>query len=247
MHHLTNWVTISECAAVVRAFGAAPVMAHAVEEAAEMAALAGAVVLNIGTLDRTMIEAMKLAAAAANRKGIPVVLDACGAGATPFRDQACRELLAAARIDVLKGNASEIARLAGADVQTRGVDAGVVAADDLETLARGLAAARNATVVVTGKIDLVVAPDGTIYRVANGHPLMGECVGTGCMASSAIGTFAAVCPENLPAAAAAGLACYEIAAELAVPAVAGPADFKLRLLDAIHHLTPEDVARLVRI
>ena len=86
-----------------------------------------------------------------------------------------------------------------------------------------------------------------LIGLANGHPLMGECVGTGCMASSAIGTFAAVCPDDLPAAAAAGLACYEIAAELAAPAVAGPADFKLRLLDAIHHLTGEAAAARARI
>lgn len=246
VHHITNWVTISECAAVTRAFGAAPVMAHAVEEAAEMTSLADALVLNIGTLDRPVVEAMKRAAQAANRKGIPVVLDACGAGATPFRDQACRELLETARLDVLKGNASEIARLAGAAVQTRGVDSGTVE-HDLEALVRGLAAARKATVVVTGKVDLVADAAGGVYHVANGHPLMGECVGTGCMAASAIGVFAAVSPRDLAAGAAAGLACYEIAAELVAHATAGPADFKLRLVDAIHHLRAENVTARVKI
>ena len=247
IHHITNWVTISECAAVVRAFGAAPVMAHAIEEAGEMTLLADALVLNIGTIDRPVLEAMKRAALAANRKGIPIVLDACGAGATLFRDQACRELLRTAHVDLLKGNASEIAKLAGGAVLTRGVDSGAIERVDLETLVQTLARTQDATVIVTGKVDLVCSPDGALLHVANGHPLMAECVGTGCMAASAIGTFAAVKPQALAAAAAAALACYEIAAENAAPAARGPADFKSRLLDAVSHLAPEHLAGRVRI
>lgn len=247
IHHITNWVTIAECAALVRAFGAAPVMAHAIEEAAEMTALADALVLNIGTLDRPVLEAMKRAALAANRKGIPIVLDACGAGATLFRDQACRELLRTAQVDVLKGNASEIAKLAGAAVVTRGVDSGAVEHDDFAGLVLALARTRQATVVVTGKVDWIAGPDGRLFHVANGHALMGECVGTGCMAASAIGSFAAVAPHGLAAAAAAGLACYEIAGENAAAAAAGPADFKIRLLDAVRNLVPAQLAGRVKI
>ncbi len=246
VHHITNWVTISECADLVRAFGAAPVMAHAVEEVADMVGLADALVLNIGTIDTPVLAAMIRAAVAANEKGIPVVLDACGAGATPFRDRVCQELLDAARLDVLKGNASEVARLAGIAVRTRGVDSGTVTAE-LNDLARTLAQARHLTVVITGKEDVVAGADGTLWRVANGHPLMGECVGTGCMAASAIGAFAAVAPKDLPAAAAAGLAAYEIAGELAAAGARGPADFKQRLLDAVHALTPDQVTERSRI
>src|SRR5512145_3155813 len=87
VHHLTNWVTIYDCAQVVKTLGASPVMAHAPEEVAEMAQLASALVLNIGTLTTGMVEAMTLAARSANQKGIPVLLDPCGAGATRMRDQ----------------------------------------------------------------------------------------------------------------------------------------------------------------
>ena len=129
VHHLTNWVTIYDCAQVVKTLGASPVMAHAREEAAEMAQIASALVLNIGTLTVDFVEAMKLAAQSANKKGIPVVLDVCGAGATALRDRKCLELLNEVRVDVIKGNASEVARVSGESVKTRGVDATEVGGD----------------------------------------------------------------------------------------------------------------------
>ena len=93
IHHLTNWVTIYDCANIVKVFGASPVMAHAREEVAEMAGIASALVLNIGTLTTDFVDAMILAGKSANQKGIPVVLDVCGAGATKFRDDKCFEIL----------------------------------------------------------------------------------------------------------------------------------------------------------
>lgn len=244
VHHLTNWVTIYDCAEVVKAFGASPVMAHAPEEVADMARIASALVLNIGTLTVDFVESMKTAAVSANKKGIPVILDVCGAGATKLRDDSCRALLAATRVDIIKGNASEIARIAGMNVQTRGVDATDVAAD-MKALARGLARAKQCTVVVTGAED-IVADAETTYVVANGHPLMTSVVGTGCMAASVIGTFAAV-EKNLAAAAAAGLACYEIAAELAAQTAGGPGSFKELLFDRIYTVDGTTVDRMQKI
>lgn len=132
VYHITNWVTICDCANVVKAFGASPVMAHAIEEAADMAALADALVLNIGTLTKDVIQAMRLAARAANAKRIPVVLDVCGAGATRFRDDTCLSLLDDVSIAIVKGNISEVSRIAGLDVQTKGVDAVDVMAGEAE-------------------------------------------------------------------------------------------------------------------
>jgi hydroxyethylthiazole kinase len=244
VHHLTNWVTIYDCAQVVKTLGASPVMAHAREEAAEMAQIASALVLNIGTLTVDFVEAMKLAAQSANQKGIPVVLDVCGAGATALRDQKCLELLNEVRIDVIKGNASEVARIAGESVRTRGVDATEVGGD-LVLLAQKLADQRKATVVITGEVD--IATDGKeTYLVKNGHPMMTRVVGTGCMAASVIGTFAAVEPR-LSLAAACALACYEIAAELAAEKASGPASFKERLFDCLYNLDQATVDRMQKI
>lgn len=244
VHHLTNWVTINDCANIVKAFGASPVMAHAKEEAAEMATLAQALVLNIGTLTSEFAEAMKLAARSANRKGIPVVLDVCGAGATTFRDKKSFELLKEVRIDIIKGNASEIARIAGERVVTKGVDSTEVK-KDIVRIAKKLSKKRGCTVVVTGATD-IVTDGGTAYLVRNGHPLMALLVGTGCMSTSVVGMFAAV-ENDLALAAASGLACFNIAAECAARKAAGPATFKERLFDCAFRLDKGTIRRLQRV
>jgi hydroxyethylthiazole kinase len=245
VHHITNWVTIYDCAQVVKSFGASPVMAHAIEEVDAMASLASALVLNIGTLTTEVVESMKTAAAAANRKGIPIVLDVCGAGATAFRDRKSLEILDSVKVQVIKGNRSEIARIAGQAALTKGVDAGDVAAD-LRAVAASLAAERACTVVITGAEDIIVG-GGKELVVRNGHPMMANVVGTGCMAASVIGTFVGSMPDQIPAAAAAGLACYEVAAELAVKKSDGPASFKQHLFDAIYHLDEKQVRSLQQV
>jgi hydroxyethylthiazole kinase len=244
IHHLTNWVTIYDCAQILKTIGASPVMAHAREEVADMVQIASALVLNIGTLTVDFVEAMKLAVQGANKQGIPVILDICGAGATGLRDRKCFELLSEGRIDVIKGNASEIARICGESVRTKGVDATAVACD-LGVLARQLAQQRDATVVITGREDIVT--DGTqFFTVANGHEMMTRIVGTGCMATSVIGACAAVERDTCLAAASA-LACYGIAGELAAQKAIGPATFKANLFDCLYTLDHATVERMQRI
>lgn len=239
VHHITNWVTIYDCANIIKVLGASPVMAHAKEEAADMASIASALVLNIGTLTPELIEAMKLAARSANQKKIPVILDVCGAGATKLRDDKSFELLSEAKIDVIKGNASEVARIAGEKVVTKGVDAGAVESS-LEEIALNLANKRKCTVVITGKTDII--SDGkTIYTVDNGCEMMAHVVGTGCMAASVIGVFCAV-NSDLASASANGLCCFEIAAQLADPQALGPASFKEKLFDCIYSLDEQAIA-----
>ncbi len=244
VHHLTNWVTIYDCAQVVKTLGGSPVMAHARQEVADMVQLASALVLNIGTLTVEIVDAMKVAADAANRRVIPVVLDVCGAGATRLRDQKCQELLDSVRIDIIKGNTSEIARVSGRAVRTKGVDA-EEGGGDMALLAERLARERQATVVVTGKVDIV--SDGTeTYLVKNGTPMFTTVVGTGCMATSVIGAFAAVEP-NMGVAAASALACYGIAGELAAREATGPASFKAGLFDSLYNLDRATVEEMQKV
>jgi hydroxyethylthiazole kinase len=238
VHHITNWVTIYDCANIVKSFGASPVMAHAREEASDMTRLASSLVLNIGTLTPELVSVMIDAGRAANAKGIPVTLDVCGAGATRLRDDSTIEILDSVDVCIIKGNASEIARVSGEDIRTKGVDAGSVD-KDLAGIARALAGARGATVVITGKEDIVT--DGSVtYRVSNGCEMMAHVVGTGCMSTSVAGTFAAV-TNDYPLAAACGLCCFEIAAEIALVESRGPGTFKEQLFDAVYHLSEEAV------
>lgn len=244
VHHLTNWVTIYDCANIVKALGGSPVMAHARQEAAQMAAISSSVVLNIGTLTTDLVQSMVLAAKSANRKGIPVILDVCGAGATKLRDSQSLKILKEAKIDVIKGNSSEIARIAGETVKTKGVDSGSVVKDMFE-ISRRLSREKKCTVVVTGKEDIVT--DGKkIYLVKNGDPLMTHVVGTGCMAASCIGAFCAV-EKDLAFASASALVCFEVAAELAARQAKGPASFKERLFDSIFNLNRSTVNAMQKV
>ncbi|MFH1368466.1 MAG: hydroxyethylthiazole kinase [Elusimicrobiota bacterium] len=244
VHHLTNWVTIYDCANIVKVFGASPVMAHAHEEVADMTGIASALVLNIGTLTVDFVNAMKIAAKRANKKGIPVVLDMCGAGATKLRDDKCFEILKEVRVDIIKGNASEVARIAGENVRTKGVDSTDIG-KDLMLIARKLAEAKGCAVVITGKEDVIT--DGkNSYIVKNGDKMMTHVVGTGCMATSVIGAFAAV-EKDLALAAAAGLACFEIAAEIAAKSAQGPGTFKEKLFDAAFNLDGATADKMAKI
>jgi len=245
VHHLTNWVTIYDCANIVRAVGALPVMAHAKEESAEMQAISSSLVLNIGTLTPELVESMVLAAKKANELKHPTVLDAVGVGATKLRTDKALEIMDSVHVDIVKGNSSEIAKLAGSDVLTRGVEATEVK-EDLFALAKALAKKYGCTVVVTGAEDIVATAKETGFLVKNGHSLLGEFVGTGCMAASLLGCFAAV-EEDYATASAAALSCYGVAAELASKKASKPAAFKQELFDELHSLSSEQVKALQKI
>lgn len=244
VHHITNWVTIYDCAQVTRAIGALPVMAHAKEEVKEMTSIASSLVLNIGTLTPDLVNSMILAGKQANSKKIPVVVDAVGAGATRLRTASALEILKKVRVDIVKGNAGEIATLTGVDAEVKGVES-MGAAGDSMSIAKRFSNKRGFVAVITGKED-VVANGSELYRIRNGHELMGRVVGTGCMAASLIGAFAAV-ERDYAKAASAALACFGIAGELAAKKARGPGTFKERLYDELYNLNEEKIKKLQKV
>jgi hydroxyethylthiazole kinase len=244
IHHITNYVTVNDCANITLCAGGAPVMADAAEEVEEMAAVASALVLNIGTLNRVQIKSMELAGRMANDRGIPVILDPVGAGATQFRTKTVRRLLEELDIAIIKGNAGEIGVLAGAEGKVRGVDSHGLAGDPV-AIARDFAKSAGLTVAVSGATDIVT--DGKLtLMVDNGHPMMGSISGTGCMAASVSGTFAAESKDTVLASAAA-FAAFGIAGERAAACARGPFSFRTALFDELAALSPTDLATLARI
>lgn len=231
VHHITNLVVTNDTANLTIGLGASPVMAYAPEEVGEMASLAQALLLNIGTLSASEVESMLIAGRAANAAGVPVVLDPVGAGATRFRTETALRLLADIQVAVLRGNRGEIGALVGSGAM-RGVDA--VGSEDPETVARAAFDQFGVTTAVTGAVDVVVGPDA-VFRVANGSPLLSRITGSGCMATTAIAVAIAGAEVStlagfaLPAAL--GLATYGRAAERAAAGTPGPATFRTRLLD----------------
>ncbi|WP_244987760.1 hydroxyethylthiazole kinase [Methanoculleus chikugoensis] len=244
IHHITNSVTINDCANITICTGAAPVMAEAPEEVAEMVAAAGALVLNIGTLSATQVDAMLIAGRRANELGIPVVLDPVGVGATRFRTETAQRILDTLDVAVLKGNAGEIGVLAGTGGSVRGVDSGGIAGDPIET-ARECAHLTGTVVSMTGAVD-VVTDDSRVFLVRNGNPAMDRLSGTGCMASSITAAFVAVA-DDYAVASAAALAAFGRAGERAALEARGPYSFRTALFDELAALTPDDLAGHARI
>ena len=244
VHHITNSVTINDCANITISAGAAPVMAEAPEEVAEMVSAAGALVLNIGTLSQGQVDAMLIAGRRANVLGIPVILDPVGAGATRFRTETAWRLLDSLDVAVLKGNAGEIGVLAGTGGSVRGVDSGGIAGDPVETV-RECARATGTVVAMTGPVD-VVADKRRVFLVRNGNPMMDHLSGTGCMAASVTGAFAAIA-DDYAVSSAAALAAFGLAGERAAAGARGPYSFRTALFDELSVLTPGDLAEHARL
>ena len=245
VHQITNYVVMNETANATLALGALPVMAHAREEVEEMVALAGALVLNIGTLSPPWVEAMLLAGKAANARKVPVVLDPVGAGATQYRADTARRILDEVKVTVLRGNQGEVATLVGVEAEVRGVESMSVDGEAAD-LARAAGRSLSLVASVTGPVDHVSNGD-QVLAVANGHRLLAAVTGTGCMSSAITGCFLAVKPDSPLEAAAEALAAFGVAAEDAAVGAKGPGSFHVALYDAIAGLEPETLDDRARI
>jgi hydroxyethylthiazole kinase len=245
VHQITNYVVMNETANATLALGALPVMAHAREEVAEMVGHASALVLNIGTLSEQWIEAMLLAGGGASVRGIPVVLDPVGAGATTYRTDTARRILGEVSVTVLRGNPGEVATLVGAEAEVRGVES-IAAGLEPEELAREAGRQLGLVASVTGAVDHVSDGERTL-AVANGHSLLAAVTGTGCISSALTGCFLAAKSEEPLEAAAEALAALGVAAEDAADGAAGPGTFHARLYDALAALDPDTLEGRARI
>lgn len=244
IHNITNYVVMNFTANVLLAMGASPVMAHARNEVQEMAAIAGSLVLNIGTLSDPWIEAMIDAGKKASELETPIVLDPVGSGATQLRTSTARRIVEETSVSVIRGNASEILSLAGEQSQTKGVDS-IHSVDEAAEAAKSLSRELKTTLAITGEIDLVT--DGEqVLRVANGHSLMPLITGSGCAATSIIGAFLAV-DDNPVTATATALAFFGVAGEKAGANSAAPGSFQVALLDALYTVSSEELAQQARI
>ncbi|WP_207478290.1 hydroxyethylthiazole kinase [Arenibaculum pallidiluteum] len=243
IQNITNYVSMDIAANVLLAAGASPAMVHAAEEAGDFVALADSLVVNIGTLSPAWVEGMRVAADRASALGKPWVLDPVGVGATRLRDVAAADLLGR-RPSVVRGNASEILSLAQGFGTPHGVDSAHDSADAVDA-ARRLAAHSGAVVAVTGRVDYVT--DGTrLVAVEGGSPLMTLVTAVGCSVSALVAAFLPVAEDPLEGSAAA-LAFAAVTGESAAAGEPGPGTFRVRWIDALHALGPDDLGTRARI
>ena len=244
IHNITNYVVMNNTANALLAIGASPVMIHAEEEVEDMAAIASALVINIGTISPPWVRGMFKAIAKAQSRGIPVVIDPVGAGATPYRTGTVRDLIRAGRPTILRGNASEIMALTDDRLKTKGVDS-TAASDEALYAAQSISKTYQCTVCVSGAVDYIVEGK-RLVKVANGHPMMPKVTGLGCTASALCGAFAAVGQDPLTAAAKA-MAVMGVAGEIAAEKSPGPGSLQMHFIDALYRLTKEDIERRLKV
>ena len=247
IHNITNYVTVNDCANILIACGAAPIMADDREEAAQITAICAGLNINIGTLNSRTIQSMLLAGKHANALGHPVVLDPVGAGASDLRTETALQLLEQVRFAVIRGNISEIKTLALGSGTTKGVDADLADRVTEENLDAAVAFAKDfaqkigAVVAITGAID-IVADGSRAYCIRNGHPMMSAVTGTGCQLSALTAAFVTANPGRILEAAAAAVCAMGYAGELAhkrCTALDGNASYRNYIIDAVYNMTPE--------
>jgi len=248
IHNITNYVTVNDCAHILLACGASPIMSDDCGEVEEICSICGGLNLNIGTLNKDTIPAMFLAGKKANELKHPVILDPVGAGASSLRTETAKRLLDELSFAVIRGNISEIKPLAAGSGSTKGVDADIADAVTDETLPQVLAFAREfskktgAVIAITGAIDLVTNGTGA-FVIRNGHPMMARITGSGCMLTAMTAAYITANPENIFEATAASICAMGLCGELAFSTMekngAGNSSYRNYLIDEVYKLTAE--------
>ncbi len=255
IHNITNYVTVNDCANILLACGASPIMSDDCGEVEEITSICGGLNINIGTLNKDTIPAMLLAGKKANELGHPVILDPVGAGASKLRTETARRLLDEVRFTVIRGNISEIKTLAVGTGSTKGVDADVADAVTVETLDSVVAFAKEfskktgAVIAITGATDIVAGAEKA-FVITNGHPMMARITGSGCMLTAMTAAYITANPENILEATAAAVCamgvCGEKAYDTTVDKRAGNSSFRNYLIDKVCRLDSEDLDKGAR-
>ena len=242
VHNITNYVTVNDVANVLLACGGSPIMSDEPADVEDITSICGGLNINIGTLNKSSIEAMHKAGKKAQELGHVLLLDPVGAGASALRTDTAVSLMDELRFTAIRGNISEIKTLASGSGTTKGVDADVADAVTEDTLdssaafAKKLAAKTGAVIAVTGAIDLVADAD-RCFVIRNGRPEMGRITGTGCQLSGMMTAFLAANPDAKLEAAAAAVCAMGLAGEIGWSRMQdGNSTYRNRIIDAIYNM-----------
>ena len=238
VHCIANIVTANDCANLLLAIGASPMMAQAEEEMADIAAISSAAVLNLGTPDENRFKLAALRCALANRHGHPAVLDPVGVGASRWRLTGVQRALKRFTPAIVRVNLSEAQALLGETTREHGVDSAAGGADaERADCAAALARQLRSIVLLSGEADFI--SDGArTERVEGGSAMTAMVTGSGCMLSALCGAFAAVEPDALRAAAFASAFWKDCAALAEQNAQGrGPGSFRVALIDAAYTIS----------
>ena len=255
-HCITNYVTVNDCANILLAAKASPIMADDIEEVEEIVSMSQALVINIGTLNSRTVKSMIVAGKKANKLNIPVVLDPVGIGASKLRRKSVDEILKKVEFSVIRGNISEIKALHNGFTNTKGVDASnddEIKEENIEKtieIAKSLSKETKSIISISGKID-VIASENKAYLCRNGNSIMPLITGTGCMLSSLIGAYIGANPKNILESTLNANVLMGISGELAYEKMiknnAGTMSFRNYLIDEVYKMNYEKIKELSKI
>ncbi|MGL5269498.1 MAG: hydroxyethylthiazole kinase [Selenomonadaceae bacterium] len=250
IHCLTNHISINDCANVILTVGAKPIMAEHPAEVADITTAAKALVLNLGNISETRMQAMNIAGKVAQQKGLPITIDLVGVACSTLRLAFAREFIATCKPAIVKGNISELKAFGGLSTSAEGIDASPSDmltdqnAVEVFSFLKNLSQRTGSIIAVTGKTDII--SDGqNIYLLANGCEMLSAITGTGCMINALAGAFLAGGAPLIAAISA--LSLMAISGELAAAKAAGPGSFKIHLLDNLFCLQPEELTARLRL
>ncbi|WP_244833820.1 hydroxyethylthiazole kinase [Clostridium sp. BJN0001] len=242
IHNITNYVTVNDCANILLAIGASPIMADDLREVSDIVSISSALVINIGTLNERTVESMLIAGKKANELNIPIILDPVGAGASNFRNSTVKAILDNVKVSIIRGNISEIKFISGLKSYTKGVDAGESdlnsESKESETIVYNLAKNLECIVAITGVYDVISDGDKTVI-LSNGTKMLSKVTGSGCMTTALIGAYAGAAYDDLFSAAVAGILTMSIAGEISIEknGKKGTGNFHIGIIDAVSNMT----------
>lgn len=254
VHSITNYVTVNDCANILLAIGASPIMADDIRECKDITSISSSLVINIGTLNERTIESMIASGKKANELNIPVVFDPVGAGASEFRNEITKRILDEVKISVLRGNMSEIKFIAGLESETKGVDASDSDSNSSNEegikIAKTLAEKFDCTVAITGVDDIISDGDKSVI-IENGTKMLSKITGTGCMTTALVGAYLGACEmkKDFFIAAVAGIISMGICGEIAEEKAGniGLGSYHMAIIDAVSKLDTDIIVRRAKI
>lgn len=246
VHCITNFVTVNDCANIILACGGSPTMAQHKNEVKDVTEKSNSLVLNMGNVDK--VDSMILAGKKSNELSHPVVMDPVGIGSSKLRDKIFEKLTQNIQFSVIRGNISEIKRIANGSGMPNGVDAhesDKVTEDNLKEtveMAKKLSQSLEGVIVISGSID-IVADKEKAYILRNGHPIMAKITGTGCMLTSLIGAFCGASPNKILEATTAAVATMGVSGDIAFKKMkkfeGATMMFRMFLIDSISNMNSQ--------
>jgi len=248
IHCITNHISINDCANVVLAVGAKPIMAEHPAEVCQITASSKALAVNLGNITDTRMESIMISGKTAFEKNIPSIIDIVGVACSNLRLDFTKKFISECHPNVIKGNMSELKALCDMESGAKGIDVGekdVITEDTIDfsiAMLKSLSSKTGSVVAATGAVDIITDATDT-YLIKNGCQMLSMITGTGCMLNVLAATF--ISNKNIIGGTVLATALMGICGELSHN-VKGTGKFRTKLLDSIFSISDYKIKQKIK-